>query len=224
MFKGTLNESVETSKTTLVKATKKSKDRKKKSKSLFKALDQFTAKDTRVASDSNDARRVEAQIRGLFSLAVNVRFERGLRLNRNEEQLDEAMKKISKFVHGAQDKLAKATPLVATMKYPYLYKVINHIDRPLSALTNLESDRLIRPVLAYISRVVVISPSSPKELIVTLASPPRELVSKDPPSLFKVDESEQPPKEQNEEWVDALIDRPDEEMVDASADKPVEVV
>ncbi|GKC49250.1 hypothetical protein Tco_1071995 [Tanacetum coccineum] len=52
---GTLNERVVTSKTTLVKARKKSKDRKKKSKSLSKALDQFTAKATRVASDSNYA-------------------------------------------------------------------------------------------------------------------------------------------------------------------------
>ncbi|GJU78831.1 hypothetical protein Tco_1275901 [Tanacetum coccineum] len=196
---GTLNERVETSKTTLVKATEKSKDRKKKSKSLSQALDQFTAKATRVASDSNDARRVEAQIRGLLSLVVNVGFERGLRLNHNEEQLDEAMKKISKFMHGAQDKLAKPTPLVATMKYLYMYKVVDHMDRPLSALTNLESDRLIRPVFAYIPRVVVVSPPSPKELTITLASPPRELVSKDRPSLFKADESEQPPKERNEE-------------------------
>ncbi|GKB09324.1 putative ribonuclease H-like domain-containing protein, partial [Tanacetum coccineum] len=52
-------------------------------------------------------------------------FERGLRLNGNEEQLDEAMKKISKFMHGAQDKLAKPTPLVATMK---LQKLISQLE------------------------------------------------------------------------------------------------
>nr|GEY26948.1 hypothetical protein [Tanacetum cinerariifolium] len=207
----TLNERVETSKTILVKATEKSKDIKKKSKSLSKALDQFTAKATRSPWE-------------LLSLPVNVGSERGLRLNRNEEQLDEVIKKISKFVPGAQDKLAKATPLIATIKYPYMYKVVDHIDRPLSALTNLESDRLIRQVLAYTSRVVVVSPLSLKELTVTLASPPRELVSKDIPSSFKANEGEKPLKEQNEEWVDALVDDPDEEMVDASADTPVEVV
>ncbi|GJS16518.1 hypothetical protein Tco_0410990 [Tanacetum coccineum] len=135
-----------------------------------------------------------------FGASSKAWFEKGLRINQNKEKLVEVMKKIYKFVPCAQSRLAKATSLVATVMYLYRDKVA---DRPLSALISLEPDRLAHLVPAPTPKVVVVSPLSPNEFTVTPASPPKEL---------------------NEEWVDALINGPDEEMVDASVDKSVEVV
>ncbi|GJW27049.1 hypothetical protein Tco_0040860 [Tanacetum coccineum] len=56
-----LNEKVTTSDVALVKAKGKSKDHKKRVKSLTKSLDQFTVEATRLASDLNETRRADAR-------------------------------------------------------------------------------------------------------------------------------------------------------------------
>ncbi|GJZ31870.1 hypothetical protein Tco_0576917 [Tanacetum coccineum] len=101
--------------------------------------------------------------------------------------------------------LVEATPLVATVGYPYPDKVANHSDRPLSTLTSLELDRMACLVPAPTPRVVVVSLPYSKELTVTPASPNRELVSNDITSSSKAAESEQHPKEQYEEWADVAL-------------------
>ncbi|GKE31083.1 hypothetical protein Tco_1450405, partial [Tanacetum coccineum] len=56
-----LNEKVKVFDDAFVEAKSKSKARKKKIKSLSKTLDQFTAEATRLASDLNEVRRVDAR-------------------------------------------------------------------------------------------------------------------------------------------------------------------
>ncbi|GKC62165.1 hypothetical protein Tco_1089763 [Tanacetum coccineum] len=103
--------------------------------------------------------------------------------------------------------------------------IANHCDHPLSALTGLEPDTLARlaPILTH-SIVVAVFPPSPKESTVTPASPPKELVSKDISSSSKASMNKQPSKDQTEEWVDEMINGPDEEMAEAEANKTVDVI
>ncbi|GJT65094.1 hypothetical protein Tco_1016574 [Tanacetum coccineum] len=123
------------------------------------ASETFIAEAAQLTSDLTDARRAEAHKRlgkvrkflgsdefsrvrrEIISLALNVGFARGLRMDRNEEQLVEAMIKIFNFVLGSQGKLIEATPLVATAEYPYPSKVVDHSNDPLSSLISLERDR-----------------------------------------------------------------------------------
>ncbi|GJQ99669.1 hypothetical protein Tco_0522654 [Tanacetum coccineum] len=143
-----LNEKVTGSDAAFVKAKGKSKDRKKKIKSISKTLDQFNAEAARLASDLNEfasffqggfqslVRKLLAsdefsRVQGkLLSLAASAGFERCLRMDRSEEQLTGALKKISYFVLRAQGRLLEATPLVATTNCPYLNKIADPLCLP----------------------------------------------------------------------------------------------
>nr|GEX89290.1 hypothetical protein [Tanacetum cinerariifolium] len=224
-----LNEKVKASDAAFVKVKGKSKDYKKNIKSLSRTMDQFIAKAARLASDLNEVRRADAQkgdqiaeaqtylgnihalIQGykhsmvkkdakilrlkasppelayffqgglfgsflplmyfnkvqgeLVSLAANAGLERGLHMDRSEEQLDVALKKISHFMFGAQGRLLEATLLVATANYPFLSQITDRFAHPLS-----------------------------------------------------------PSQNQNEEWVNAMVDTPNEDMSDATTDKAMEVI
>ncbi|GJX32947.1 hypothetical protein Tco_0242802, partial [Tanacetum coccineum] len=97
-----LNDKVTASDAAFVKAKAKGKERKKKIKSLSKSLDQFTGWFSEPGSKFftiNKFSRVQGE---LLSLAASAGFERGLHMDRTQEQLDAAIKKISHFVHGAQ--------------------------------------------------------------------------------------------------------------------------
>ncbi|GJT18571.1 hypothetical protein Tco_0877277 [Tanacetum coccineum] len=83
-------------------------------------------------------------------------------------------------------RLLRATPLIATMDYPFLNKIVDHSAHPLSVLLELEPEKLARPAPV----------SAPK----------------------------QPSQEQNEEWVNAMVNTPDEEMVDSTIGKLAEVL
>ncbi|GJU64864.1 hypothetical protein Tco_1246699, partial [Tanacetum coccineum] len=60
-------------------------------------------------------------------------------------------------------------------------------------------------IVEYPYLKMMLLPPSLKELTATPDSLARELASKDIPSSSKADESENPPKEQNEEWFDPLV-------------------
>nr|GFA38021.1 hypothetical protein [Tanacetum cinerariifolium] len=98
----------------------------------------------------------------------------------------------------------------------------DYSTRPLSALLELEPDRLARPAAVPAPKVVGGSPPSLKELTVTLASFLVELFPKDGPPSSAAAATEQPSQERNEEWLNAMIDTTDEEMVDVASGKPVE--
>ncbi|GJR80548.1 hypothetical protein Tco_0151333 [Tanacetum coccineum] len=190
-----LNDKVSSSDAAFVKDKAKGKDRKKKIKSLSKSLDQLTAEVSYLSSDLNQSRNVVAQkddekflasdefsrVQGeLLSLTANAGFERGLHMDRTQEQFDAALKKISCFVPGAQSRLAC-------------------------------------PVVVPTPKAVGVSPPIPKELTVTPA-----------PSLVELFLSDAPPSsvaalEQNEEWLNAMVDTTDESIVDVASEKPGEV-
>ncbi|GKD60516.1 putative RNA-directed DNA polymerase, partial [Tanacetum coccineum] len=82
------------------------------------------------------------------------------------------MSKVSKFVLGAKDRLDEVVPLVVTVKYPFLNKVVDCCDHPLAIMDVLELERLdcSAPILIPPSRSVIASPSLLKQLTVVLAS------------------------------------------------------
>ncbi|GKA88789.1 hypothetical protein Tco_0810553 [Tanacetum coccineum] len=153
----------------------------------------------------------------LLSLTANAGFERGLHMDRTQEQFDVALKKISHFVPGAHSRLIKATLLVATTDYPFQNKVVAHSAQPLSDIVDLKPDRLAHLAVVPTPRAVGVSPPVPKELTVTPA-----------PSLVELFSSDAPPSsvaalEQNEEWLNATVDTTDESIVDAASEKLEEV-
>ncbi|GJY65474.1 hypothetical protein Tco_0467712 [Tanacetum coccineum] len=110
----------------------------------------------------------------LLSLAVSVGFERGLSVDRTKEELAGVLSKISRFVPGVHGRLAKAYSLVVTTDYPYMNKVYDHADHPLSVILQLEPEKLAH--------------------------------------------------RKNDEWINAMVDTPDNEIVDgAGNDKSGEV-
>nr|GEW23557.1 hypothetical protein [Tanacetum cinerariifolium] len=136
----------------------------------------------------------------LISLAANAGLERGLQMDRSEEQLDGALKKISHFMLGAQGRLLEATLLVATANYPFLRKITDRSAHPLSVLLELELEKLACPDVVPTPKVAGVCPPSPRDSTVTPAS------------------------SYNEDWVNAMVDTPNEEMSDATTDKATEVI
>ncbi|GJY72884.1 hypothetical protein Tco_0477315 [Tanacetum coccineum] len=190
-----LKEKVTTSDVALVKSKGKSKDHKKRVKSLTKSLDQFTVEATRLASDLNEARRADARKREFLSLDVSAESERGLRMDQSEEQLAGALKKISNFVPRAQGRLLKATPLVATVDYPILDKIVDHFTHPLSVLIELGLKRLacLAPIPApkvtpsqeqNEELVNVVVDTLDKELVDATVDKSAELASSNSPNIF----------------------------------------
>ncbi|GKA17832.1 hypothetical protein Tco_0697669 [Tanacetum coccineum] len=124
---------------------------------------------------------------------------------------------------GEMGRLIEATPLVATTNYPFLNKIADYSACPLSALLELEPDRLVRLTAVPAPNVAIVSLPSPKESTMTLASSLVELFLKDGPP-YSAAAIEQPSQEHNEEWVNSMVDIEDEEMVDAASSKSVEVL
>ncbi|GKB29748.1 hypothetical protein Tco_0869149, partial [Tanacetum coccineum] len=210
-----LNDKVSSSDAAFVKDKAKGKDRKKKIKSLSKSLDQLTAEVSHLSFDLNQSRnsfvrkflasdefsRVQGE---LLSLTANAGFEHGLHMDRTQEQFDAALKKISRFVPGAQSRLIEATLLVATTDNLFLNKVVAHSAQPLSDIVDLKPDRLAHPAVVPTPRAVGVSPPVPMELTVTPAPSSVELFSSDAPPLSVA------ALEQNKEWLNATVDTTDE--------------
>ncbi|GJV18659.1 hypothetical protein Tco_1367679 [Tanacetum coccineum] len=163
----------------------KGKERKKKKKSLTKCLNQLNAEVARLSTALNQATVLEAEkdeeilwlkaspskVQGeLLSLAASAGFERGLSMHQTREEFAEVLMKTSYFVPSAQDRLAKASPLVAQTE-----------DTCVSPLFTKESN--VTPVSLSIELLYNTIPSSSIALL-----------------------------EPNEEWVNAMVDRPNNEM------------
>nr|GEY79263.1 hypothetical protein [Tanacetum cinerariifolium] len=102
----------------------------------------------------------------LISLDDSVGFERGLSTDQTPEEFALDLKKISRFVPGAQDKLAKASPLVATTDYPFLKKSVAH---PVNEnVVQTESS---------LARGLEHASSGPNDVMVTLSAGEKENVS-----------------------------------------------
>nr|GEY58550.1 hypothetical protein [Tanacetum cinerariifolium] len=85
---------------------------------------------------------------------------------RVQEQLVAALNKIFHFVLGAYGRLIKVTPLIATTDYLFLNKVANYSAHPMSAIMELEPDRLACTAVVPTPKVVGVSPLLLKELTV----------------------------------------------------------
>ncbi|GKD88128.1 hypothetical protein Tco_1363635, partial [Tanacetum coccineum] len=92
-----------------------------------------------------------------------------------------------------------------------------HAAHPLSAIIQLEPEKLAHPDVVPAAKATCVSPPVPRELIVTLVTPSSELLSNDAPPYSAA------ALEQNEEWINAIVDTADEEIGNVSFEKSVEV-
>ncbi|GKB95988.1 hypothetical protein Tco_0982125 [Tanacetum coccineum] len=102
-------------------------------------------------------------------------------------------------------------PLVAQTDYAFLNKISKHAIEPLSVILQLEPKKLAHPSNVPTTRVARVSPSIAKDSTVTPAFRSLELSSNvvPAPSAFA--------SEQNEEWVNAMVDGLNAEMTDGAA-------
>ncbi|GJX27134.1 hypothetical protein Tco_0233430 [Tanacetum coccineum] len=220
-----LNYKLSSSDASFVKSKDKGKERKNKIKSLTKNPDNLHAKVACLSADLNWATNLEAKkdeeilrlkatppeissfFRGQFqglvrkflasdefsrvqgellSLAASAGFERGLSMHRTKDEFAAVLKKMANFMPGAQDRLAKASPLLEPKK----------LDRPTNVPTLMDAR---------------VSPPIAKESTMTLASGSSELSTNVVPAPSTI------ASEQNEKWVNAMVDEPDAEMNDGAA-------
>nr|GEY14323.1 hypothetical protein [Tanacetum cinerariifolium] len=107
---------------------------------------------------------------------------------------------------------------VAQTDYAFLNKISEHAVEPLSVILQLEPKKLASPANVPASKDACVSPSITKESTMTLASTSLKLLSNIVPT------SSATALETNKEWVNAMVDGPDNEMVDAAANaKPGDV-
>ncbi|GJR24716.1 hypothetical protein Tco_0973243 [Tanacetum coccineum] len=204
----------------------KGKERKQKIKSLTKSLDNLHAEVARLSADLNRATVLEAEKdeeilylkatplevqSELLSLAASVGFERELSMHQTKDEFADVLKKMTNLLPGAQDRLVEASLLVAQTNYAFLNKISKHATEPLSVILQLEPKKLARPANVPTSRDAHVSPSIAKESTVTPASKSLELSTNVAPAPSVV------ALEQNEEWVNAMVDGPDAEMTDGAA-------
>ncbi|GJZ26591.1 hypothetical protein Tco_0570844 [Tanacetum coccineum] len=137
----------------------------------IKALtnDQLTAKMTVEESSrkfltSDEFSRVQGK---LLSLAASAGFERGLSVDRIQEEVVGVLKKNFRFVPGAHGRLVKASPLMAMTDYPFFNKVSDCASHPLSAILQLEPEKLARSHDVSNLKDTRVSPPIAKESIVT---------------------------------------------------------
>ncbi|GKB78617.1 hypothetical protein Tco_0945512, partial [Tanacetum coccineum] len=117
----------------------------------------------------------------------------------------------------AWGRLIEATPLVVSTEYPFLTKIYNHVAHPLSAIIQLKPEKLAHPDVVPTAKATCVSLTVPRESIVTLVTASLELLSNDaPPSSAAA-------LEQNEEWINAIVDTANEEIGNVSFEKSVEV-
>ncbi|GKE40875.1 hypothetical protein Tco_1464280, partial [Tanacetum coccineum] len=155
---------------------------------------------------SDEFSRVQGE---LLSLAASTGFERGLSMHRTKDEFAAVLKKMANFMHGAQDRLAEASPLIAHTDYAFLNKISEHAIEPLSVILQLEPEKLARPADVPTSRDAHVSPPIAKELTVTPPSKSLELSTNVVPAPSTVT------LEQTKEWVNAMVDGSDVEMTDS---------
>ncbi|GKB49472.1 hypothetical protein Tco_0900225, partial [Tanacetum coccineum] len=66
---------------------------------------------------SDEFSRVQGE---LLSLVASAGFERRLSMHQTRDKFADVLKKTSRFVPGAQDRLAESSPLVAQTEYTFL--------------------------------------------------------------------------------------------------------
>nr|GEZ51611.1 hypothetical protein [Tanacetum cinerariifolium] len=186
-----LNDMLSSSDAAFVKAKAKGKDQKKKIKSLSKNLDQLTTEVVCLFAALNQATVLEAKsdefsrVQGEhLPLAANATFERGLSMHQTQEEFAAILNKIFHFVPDAQGRLAEASLLVAQTDYPLLKKIFNHATDPLSAILQLEPEKLARLGGVPASKDTHVSPLIVMESIVTSDSASLELVSTNAPFSY----------------------------------------
>ncbi|GKB65540.1 hypothetical protein Tco_0921726 [Tanacetum coccineum] len=201
-----LNDKVTASDAVFVKAKTKGKDRKKKIKSLSRSLDHATAEVARLFFDLNQARNIEAKkdaeilrlrasppefasfFQGGFQVLV-WKFLASDEFSRFQGEL---------LSLAANGRMIEATPLVATIGYPFINNVVDHATHPLFAIIDLEPDRLTRLEVVPLRRLFICP-----------------VMSFQYSSIAAV--VEQPSSEKNEEWVCAMVDMSDDEIMDGVA-------
>ncbi|GJS49058.1 hypothetical protein Tco_0599179 [Tanacetum coccineum] len=213
-----LNDKLSSSDAAFVKAKAKGKEQKKKIKSLTKNLDQLNAEVACLSIALNQAAILEAEkddeilrlkasppeVQGeLLSLAASARFECGLSMHRTHEEFAAVLKKISHFVPGAQERLVEASPLVAKTGYSFQNKIFDHAADPLSVILHLEPEKLASSANVPVPKGTRVPPPVVKESTVTPVSSSLELLSKTVPSSFAA------ASRQNKEWINAMVDVPD---------------
>ncbi|GKD06550.1 hypothetical protein Tco_1181524, partial [Tanacetum coccineum] len=156
---------------------------------------------------SDEFSRVQGE---LLSIASSVGFEYGLSMHRTKDEFVAVLKKMTNFMPGAQDRLTKASPLVAQTDYAFLNKISEHATEPLSVILQLEPEKLVRSANVPASREVRVSPPT-KESTVTPASKSLELSTNVNFTASTV------ASEHNEEMVNVEVDGSDPKMTDDAA-------
>nr|GFA27588.1 hypothetical protein [Tanacetum cinerariifolium] len=120
-----LNDKFDSPGASFAKSKAKEKERKKKTKSLTKSLDNLHAEVARLSAVLNQENVHEAEkdkellrlkttpseVQGeLLSLAASAGFEHGLSMHRTKDKFAIALKKMAKFMSGAQDRDARVSP------------------------------------------------------------------------------------------------------------------
>ncbi|GKE36580.1 hypothetical protein Tco_1459985, partial [Tanacetum coccineum] len=157
---------------------------------------------------SDEFSRVQSE---LLSLAASAGFEHGLSMQRTKDEFAAVLKKMANFLPGAQDRLAKASLLVAQTDYAFLNKISDHATEPLSVILQIEPKKLAGLTNVPTSRDARVSLSIAKESTVTPAFKSLELSTNVAPASFVV------ALEQNEEWVNVMVDGLDAEKTDGVA-------
>ncbi|GJW41656.1 hypothetical protein Tco_0067501 [Tanacetum coccineum] len=199
-----LNDKLSSSDASFAKYKDKGNERKKNIKSLTKSLDNLHAEglvQNFLASDAFS--RVHGE---LLSLAASVGFKRGLSMHRTKDEFAGVLEKMAHFAPGAKGRLVEASPLVAQTNYAFLNKIFEHVVEPLSVILQLKPKKLARPANVPASKDARVSPPIAKESTVTPSSESLEL----PTNVLLA--SSTVASEQNEEWVNAMVDGPDPEI------------
>ncbi|GKE94927.1 hypothetical protein Tco_1579782 [Tanacetum coccineum] len=122
-------------------------------------------------------------------------------MHRTKDEFAAVLKKMVNFMHGAQDRIIEASPLVAQTNYAFLNKISEHATEPLSVILQLEPEKLARLANIPTLRDTRASPPIAKESTVTPVSKSLEL------SINVVPASSVVASDQNEEQgVSCILD------------------
>ncbi|GKB81273.1 hypothetical protein Tco_0948168 [Tanacetum coccineum] len=165
--------------------------RGKKIKSLTKGLDNLHAEGE------------------LLSLVASAGFKRGLSMHQTKDDFVVVLKNMAHFVHGAQGRLAEASPFIAQTGY---------VVEPLSVILQLELEKLARPANVPASKDARVSPPFVKESTMTPTSESLGFPTNVVPASSIVT------LKQNEEWVNVMVDGSDPEITDGTANAKSESI
>ncbi|GJR75175.1 hypothetical protein Tco_0087540 [Tanacetum coccineum] len=216
----------------LAKSKAKGKERKKKIKSLTKSLDNLHAEVAHLSADLNRVTVLKAEkdeeiiclkatppafasfFQGQFQALVR-KFLASDEFSRVQAELL-SLAASAGFERGLS--MHRTKKEFAATDYAFLNKISEHAAEPLFVILQLEPKKLARSANVPALRDACVSPPIVKESNVTLASTSLELLCNIVPT------SSAAALEPNEEWVNAMVDEPDNEMVDAATnDKPGDV-